>query len=112
MPWGSPHPGAPCVGDTSQPITWPTPTWSPFVCLCVSGGTSLLVDVKGYTEMEILGATRDDAAGECFDKIARVMGLGYFWRSPLDRAAQGGNDKAFSCHGCTYRTPLTCPFPV
>ena len=68
----------------------------PFVCLCVSGGTSLLVDVKGYTEMEILGATRDDAAGECFDKIARVMGLGYPGGAPLDRAAQGGNDKAFS----------------
>ena len=59
-------------------------------------GTSLLVDVKGYTEMEILGATRDDAAGECFDKIARVMGLGYPGGAPLDRAAQGGNDKAFS----------------
>lgn len=68
----------------------------PFVCLCVSGGTSLIVDVRGYTEMEILGATRDDAAGECFDKIARVMGLGYPGGGPLDRAAQGGDDKAFS----------------
>ena len=44
----------------------------PFVCLCVSGGTTLIVDVRDYTEMEILGATRDDAAGECFDKVARV----------------------------------------
>ncbi len=68
----------------------------PFVCLCVSGGTSLIVDVRGYTEMEILGATHDDAAGECFDKIARVMGLGYPGGGPLDRAAQGGDDKAFS----------------
>lgn len=68
----------------------------PFVCLCVSGGTSLIVDVRDYTEMEILGATRDDAAGECFDKIARVMGLGYPGGGPLDRAAQGGDDKAFS----------------
>jgi len=68
----------------------------PFVCLCVSGGTSLIVDVRGYTEMEILGATRDDAAGECFDKIARVMGLGYPGGGPLDRASQGGDDKAFS----------------
>lgn len=68
----------------------------PFVCLCASGGTSLIVDVKGYTEMEILGATRDDAAGECFDKIARVMGLGYPGGGPLDRAAQGGDDKRFS----------------
>ena len=68
----------------------------PFVCLCVSGGTSLIVDVKSYTEMEILGATRDDAAGECFDKIARVMGLGYPGGGPLDRASQGGDDKAFT----------------
>lgn len=67
----------------------------PFVCLCVSGGTSLIVDVRGYTDMAILGATRDDAAGECFDKIARVMGLGYPGGGPLDRAAQGGNDRAF-----------------
>lgn len=68
----------------------------PFVCLCVSGGTSLIVDVKSYTQMEILGATRDDAAGECFDKIARVMGLGYPGGGPLDRASQGGDDKAFT----------------
>ncbi len=68
----------------------------PFVCLCVSGGTSLIVDVKGYTDMAILGGTRDDAAGECFDKIARVMGLGYPGGAPLDKAAQSGDDKAFS----------------
>lgn len=68
----------------------------PFVCLCVSGGTSLIVDVKGYTDMSILGGTRDDAAGECFDKIARVMGLGYPGGAPLDKAAQSGDDKAFS----------------
>ncbi|MDY3013704.1 MAG: tRNA (adenosine(37)-N6)-threonylcarbamoyltransferase complex transferase subunit TsaD [Evtepia sp.] len=68
----------------------------PFLCLCVSGGTSLIVDVKGYTEMEIMGATRDDAAGECFDKIARVLGLGYPGGGPLDRAAQGGDDQRFT----------------
>lgn len=67
----------------------------PFVCLCVSGGTSLIVDVKGYTQMEILGATRDDAAGECFDKVARVLGLGYPGGAPLDRLSKGGNDAAF-----------------
>lgn len=68
----------------------------PFVCLCVSGGTSLIVDVRSYTEMEILGATRDDAAGECFDKIARVLGLGYPGGGPMDRLAQGGDDTRFS----------------
>jgi N6-L-threonylcarbamoyladenine synthase len=67
----------------------------PFVCLCVSGGTSLIVDVRSYTEMEILGATRDDAAGECFDKIARVLGLGYPGGGPMDRMAQGGDDTRF-----------------
>ena len=67
----------------------------PFVCLCVSGGNTLIVDVKDYTDMEILGATRDDAAGECFDKVARVLGLGYPGGAPMDRLAQGGNDQRY-----------------
>ena len=67
----------------------------PFVCLCVSGGNTLIVDVKDYTDMEILGATRDDAAGECFDKVARVLGLGYPGGAPVDRMAQGGNDQRY-----------------
>ena len=53
----------------------------PFLALAMSGGNTLIVDVKGYTDMEVLGATRDDAAGECFDKAARVLGLPYpMWR--------------------------------
>lgn len=68
----------------------------PFVCLCVSGGTSLIVDVRSYTEMEILGATRDDAAGECFDKIARVLGIGYPGGAPMDRLSQGGDPTRFT----------------
>lgn len=67
----------------------------PFVCLCVSGGTSLIVDVRTYTDMAILGATRDDAAGECFDKIARVLGLGYPGGGPMDKAAVGGDPTRF-----------------
>ncbi len=67
----------------------------PFVCLCVSGGNTMIVDVKSYTEMEILGATRDDAAGECFDKAARVLGIGYPGGAPMDRLAQGGDDKRY-----------------
>ncbi|WP_297233371.1 tRNA (adenosine(37)-N6)-threonylcarbamoyltransferase complex transferase subunit TsaD [uncultured Flavonifractor sp.] len=67
----------------------------PFVCLCVSGGNTMIVDVKGYTDMEILGATRDDAAGECFDKVARVLGIGYPGGAPMDRLAQGGDDKKY-----------------
>ena len=68
----------------------------PFVCLCVSGGATLIVDVRDYTEMEVLGATRDDAAGECFDKVARVLGLGYPGGAPLDRLARGGDDKRYA----------------
>ena len=68
----------------------------PFLCLCVSGGTTALVDVKDYTHFEVLGGTRDDAAGECFDKIARVLGLGYPGGGPMDKMAQGGKDKAYT----------------
>ena len=67
----------------------------PFVCLCVSGGTTLVVDVRSYTEMEVLGGTRDDAAGECFDKVARVRGSGYPGGGPMDRLADGGDDSRY-----------------
>ncbi len=49
----------------------------PFLCLCVSGGNTQIIHVKDYTDLEIIGKTRDDAAGEAIDKIARVVGLGY-----------------------------------
>ena len=67
----------------------------PFVCLCVSGGTTLVVDVRSYTEMEVLGGSRDDAAGECFDKVARVLGIGYPGGGPMDRLADGGDDSRY-----------------
>ena len=67
----------------------------PFVCLCVSGGTTAIVDVRSYTEMEVLGGTRDDAAGECFDKVARVLGIGYPGGAPMDRLADGGDDAKY-----------------
>ena len=67
----------------------------PFVCLCVSGGNTMIVDVQDYTRMRILGATRDDAAGECFDKVARVLGIGYPGGAPMDRLAQGGDDTRY-----------------
>ena len=67
----------------------------PFLCLCVSGGTTALVDVQDYTHFRVMGGTQDDAAGECFDKAARVLGLGYPGGGPMDKMAQGGNDRAF-----------------
>ena len=67
----------------------------PFLALCISGGNSMLVDVRGYTDMSILGATRDDAAGECFDKIARVLGLPYPGGLPMQELAEGGDSTKY-----------------
>lgn len=67
----------------------------PFLALCISGGNSMLVDVRSYTDMSILGATRDDAAGECFDKIARVLGLPYPGGLPMQELAEGGDSTKY-----------------
>lgn len=67
----------------------------PFLCLAISGGNTMLVDVRGYTDMRVLGRTRDDAAGECFDKSARVMGLGYPGGKPIDDLSQTGDDRRY-----------------
>ncbi|CDC71974.1 MULTISPECIES: tRNA (adenosine(37)-N6)-threonylcarbamoyltransferase complex transferase subunit TsaD [environmental samples] len=72
----------------------------PFLALAISGGNTLIVDVRDYTDLHILGATRDDAAGECFDKAARVLGLPYPGGAPLDRLAQQSK-------GGVYRLPLS-----
>lgn len=66
----------------------------PFLCLVVSGGHSHLVMVKDYGEYEILGRTRDDAAGEAFDKVARAIGLGYPGGPKVDRVSKEGNPEA------------------
>ncbi len=68
----------------------------PFLCLVVSGGHTHLVGVDSYTDYRILGATRDDAAGECFDKTARAMGLPYPGGVHLDAAAEEGNPAAYA----------------
>lgn len=67
----------------------------PFLCLAISGGNTILVDVRDYTDMKIIGCTRDDAAGECFDKTARVLGLPYPGGRPIDLLSQGGDDKKY-----------------
>lgn len=66
----------------------------PFMCLVVSGGHSHLVKVKNYGEYEILGRTRDDAAGEAFDKVARAIGLGYPGGPKIDKVSNEGNPDA------------------
>lgn len=66
----------------------------PFLALVVSGGHTNIVDVRGYQEYEVLGRTRDDAAGEAFDKVARVLGLGYPGGPMIDKVAKEGNPHA------------------
>ena len=67
----------------------------PFLCLVVSGGHTMFVDVEDYTKLRILGGTRDDAAGECFDKIARVIGMPYPGGAALDKTAQTGDETKY-----------------
>ncbi len=74
----------------------------PFVCLVVSGGHTLIVRVDDYTKMEILGTTLDDAAGECFDKVGRVLGMPYPGGAALDKAASKGEETK-------YELPLPKP---
>lgn len=63
----------------------------PFLCVLISGGNTEIVHVKDYTEFEVLGKTRDDAIGEAFDKVARVVGLGYPGGPKVDKMAKNGN---------------------
>lgn len=67
----------------------------PFLCLVVSGGHSHIIAVEDYTKMKIIGRTRDDAAGEAFDKAARTMGMPYPGGINLDKIAENGNEDAF-----------------
>lgn len=67
----------------------------PFICLLVSGGNSQIVKVNAYNDMEVLGQTIDDAAGEAIDKCSKVMGLGYPGGPIIDRLARQGNPKAY-----------------
>lgn len=68
----------------------------PYICLVVSGGHSHLAVVKDYGEYEIIGQTRDDAAGEAFDKVARAIGLGYPGGPKIDRVSREGNPDAIA----------------
>lgn len=80
-----------CANFISNPELEP-----PFMCLVASGGHSHLVNVSGYGEYEIIARTRDDAAGEAFDKVARAIGLGYPGGPKIDKVAKSGNPDAIS----------------
>lgn len=73
----------------------PTPPQFPFLCLTVSGGHTMIVLVKDYFEMEIIGKSIDDAAGEAFDKIGKVLGLDYPAGPIIDKLAQNGNANVY-----------------
>ena len=68
----------------------------PFLCLVVSGGHTMIIEVKDYTDMNILGNTLDDAAGECFDKVGRVLGMPYPGGSAVDKAAKQGDETKYN----------------
>ena len=68
----------------------------PFLCLVVSGGHTMIIEVKDYTDMNILGTNLDDAAGECFDKVGRVLGMPYPGGSAVDKAAQQGDPTKYT----------------
>ena len=68
----------------------------PFLCLLVSGGNSQIIKVKGYNDMEVMGQTIDDAAGEAIDKCSKVMGLGYPGGPVIDKLARQGNPSAYT----------------
>lgn len=74
----------------------------PFICLVTSGGHSHIILVKDYTDFEVLGQTRDDAAGEAFDKVARILGLGYPGGPKIDKLAKQGDEYAVNFKKVTF----------
>ena len=86
-------------GHVASLYLQPEPLEPPFLCLLASGGHTMLLDVRDHAGYEVVGTTLDDAAGEAFDKGARLLGLGYPGGAALDRAARDGDPEAY-------------PFPV
>jgi N6-L-threonylcarbamoyladenine synthase len=82
-------------GHVASLYLHPEPLAPPFLCLLASGGHTMLLDVRSYTEQERLGSTLDDAAGEAFDKGARLLGLGYPGGREIDRLARDGDPNAY-----------------
>ena len=83
-------------GHIASLFLQPVPLEPPFLCLLASGGHTLLLDVHDHARWDVLGSTLDDAAGEAFDKGARLLGLGYPGGAAIDRLAREGDAEAFS----------------
>ena len=82
----------------------------PFVCLVVSGGHTYIVYMKDYGEFKIIGQTRDDAAGEAYDKVARAIGLGYPGGPKIDKLSKEGNPDAIKFPRANFHDPVTLDF--
>lgn len=82
----------------------------PFVCLVVSGGHTYIVYMKDYGDFEIMGQTRDDAAGEAYDKVARAIGLGYPGGPKIDKLSKEGNPDAIKFPRANFHDPVTLDF--
>jgi len=82
-------------GHVASLFLQPTPVEPPFLCLLASGGHTMLLDVQGHDGFRVLGTTLDDAAGEAFDKGARLLGLGYPGGAAIDRLAREGDPAAY-----------------
>ena len=83
-------------GHVASLFLEPDPVEPPFLCLLASGGHTMLLDVHEHARWDVLGSTLDDAAGEAFDKGARLLGLGYPGGATIDRLARDGDPEAFS----------------
>jgi N6-L-threonylcarbamoyladenine synthase len=83
-------------GHVASLFLLPDPVEPPFLCLLASGGHTLLLDVGGHAEFDVVGTTLDDAAGEAFDKGGRLLGLGYPGGAAIDRLARDGDPEAFA----------------
>jgi N6-L-threonylcarbamoyladenine synthase len=83
-------------GHVASLFLRPDPVEPPFVCLLATGGHTMVLEVRAHDSYTVLGRTLDDAAGEAFDKGARLLGLGYPGGPELERLARGGDPRAFS----------------
>jgi N6-L-threonylcarbamoyladenine synthase len=92
-------------GHVAANFLEPEPLEPPFLCLVASGGHTLLAGVRAHAGYELLGQTLDDAAGEAFDKVARMLGLGYPGGPALEKLARDGNPEAFDMPVAMGRNP-------
>jgi N6-L-threonylcarbamoyladenine synthase len=110
LSWGRGIPLVPVdhlQGHVASLYLQPDPVDPPFLCLLASGGHTLLLDVEDHTRFRVLGTTLDDAAGEAFDKGARLLGLGYPGGAEIDRLARTGDPETYTFPVARVRSAAT-----